>query len=76
MLYKAVRDAKGKIRLAKLDTDKEGDLAGGLGVTGLPTVFAVHKGKMLKNFVGLLPQEQFDAFVGDLLKAGAAAPKA
>ena len=45
ILEEAAIKSGGMFRLAKLNSDKEGSLSEALGVTGLPTVFAIVNGK-------------------------------
>mmetsp|Transcript_7344 Transcript_7344/g.10495 ORF Transcript_7344/g.10495 Transcript_7344/m.10495 type:complete len:731 (+) Transcript_7344:41-2233(+) len=49
----------GVFRLVKLNTDEERPISTALGVTALPTVFAVRNGKILNSFRGMPPSEQF-----------------
>lgn len=59
----SVEAQDGKVRLAKLDTDNQPELAQALGIQSLPTVFTVHNGKAVDQFIGLLGEEEVEAFV-------------
>ena len=54
----SVEAQDGKVRLAKLDTDNQPELAQALGIQSLPTVFTVHNGKAVDQFIGLLGRKK------------------
>jgi putative thioredoxin len=71
MLEAAVTAAKGKVRLIKIDVDKEQRLAGALAQQGLPlqsipTVVAFFGGQPVDMFQGAIPQGQMNEFVTKL----------
>jgi putative thioredoxin len=59
----AVMKQKGKVRLVKIDVDKNPGFAGQLRVQSIPTVYAFHNGQPVDGFQGALPPSQVDAFV-------------
>ncbi|SEL13814.1 thioredoxin family protein [Pacificibacter marinus] len=69
-LEAAVNAAGGKVRMAKVDVDKNQMLAGQMRVQSVPTVFAFWEGKPIDGFQGALPQSEIDAFVAKLLDLG------
>jgi putative thioredoxin len=69
-LEKAVIAAKGKVKLVKIDVDKNPAYAGQLRVQSIPTVYAFADGKPVDGFMGALPESQIKAFMDKLL-AGA-----
>ena len=71
-LEKAVAGAKGKVKLVKIDIDKNPSFAGQLRVQSIPTVYAFVDGKPVDGFQGALPESQVKAFV-DRLSAAAPA---
>ena len=74
-IEKAVREAKGAVRLVKVDIDKNQDLAAQMRIQSIPAVYAFFQGRPIDGFVGALPDSQVKAFVAKLLKtAGAAEP--
>jgi putative thioredoxin len=74
-LEKAVKDAKGAVRLVKIDVDKNQELAAQMRIQSIPAVYAFHRGRPIDGFVGALQESQIKAFVQRLLKqAGGAAP--
>jgi len=63
ILEKVVDSYGGKLRLAKVDTDKEQQLAAVFGIRSLPTVVLVKDGQMVDGFMGALPESGVRAFV-------------
>ncbi len=59
----AVTRAKGKVKLVKIDVDKNPVYAGQMQVQSIPSVFAFYKGQPVDGFQGALPPSQVDAFV-------------
>ncbi|MEM7722533.1 MAG: tetratricopeptide repeat protein [Pseudomonadota bacterium] len=71
MLEDAVKAAKGKVKMVKVDVDAEQRLAGALAQQGLPlqsipTVVAFHQGRPVDMFQGAVPQSQITEFVNKL----------
>ncbi len=67
ILEKAVRAAKGKVRLVKMNIDEHPAVAGQLGVQSIPAVFAFRNGRPVDGFMGALPEGQVKAFIDRLL---------
>ena len=63
ILEKVVREAKGKLRLAKVNIDENPQIAQQFRVQSIPAVFAVAGGRVVDGFVGALPESQVKAFV-------------
>ena len=75
MLEEAVKAARGKVRMIKIDVDKEQRLAGALAQQGLPlqsipTVVAFHDGRPVDMFQGAIPQSQIKEFIDRLIAMG------
>lgn len=71
VLEKVVRNAKGKVRLVKMNIDEHPDVAGQLRVQSIPTVYAFKNGQVADMFQGALPESQVIAFIERLVGAGA-----
>ena len=69
-LEKAVRAAKGAVKLVKIDIDRNPVFAGQLRVQSVPTVYAFDKGKPVDGFMGALPESQIKSFIERLVGAG------
>jgi len=73
-LEKAVREARGKVKLAKMNTDDHPAIPGQLGIQSIPTVVAFVQGRPVDAFVGAKPESQIKAFIDKLAKGMSAAP--
>ena len=67
-LEKAVRAAKGKVKLVKMDIDKHPTIPGQLGIQSIPAVFAFVNGQPVDGFLGALPESQVTAFIERVTK--------
>jgi putative thioredoxin len=65
-LEKAVREAKGAVRLVKVDVDKNPRIASQLRVQSIPTVYAFVDGQPVDGFMGAVPDSQLKAFIDRL----------
>ena len=70
-LEKAVRAAKGKVKLVKINIDENPGVAGQLGVRSIPAVYAFDRGRPVDGFQGSVPESQIKLFI-DRLTGGAA----
>ena len=68
VLEKAVRAAKGKVKLVKMDIDKHPTIPGQLGIQSIPAVFAFVNGQPVDGFLGALPESQVAAFIERVTK--------
>jgi len=73
ILEKLVREAKGAVRLVKIDVDKNQELAAQLQVSSIPAVYAFKDGRPVDRFVGALPESQIKAWVRKLMGSGGVA---
>jgi len=72
-IEKAVRAAKGAVKLVKIDTDQHPMIAQQLRVQSIPAVYAFFQGRPVDGFVGAQPESQIKAFVERLVKLGGGA---
>jgi|SRR6185437_7038232 len=63
ILEKLADDYAGAFKLAKVDCDKEQQLAGMFGVRSIPTVVLIKDGQILDAFAGALPESQVREFL-------------
>lgn len=61
-LEKVVASLAGKVRLAKIDTEQNQQLAGALSVRSLPTVKLFKNARVVDEFVGAYPESRIKAF--------------
>jgi len=63
ILEKVVGSYNGALKLAKVDTDAQMQLAAAFGIRSLPTVVLVKDGQMIDGFMGALPEGQIREFL-------------
>jgi putative thioredoxin len=68
VLEKAVRAAKGAVKLVKMNIDEHPAVAGQLGIQSIPAVIAFVNGQLADGFMGALPESQVMAFLERLTK--------
>ena len=66
VIEKAVTEAKGAVKLVKVNIDENPRMAGQLRVQSIPAVFAFSNGQPVDGFMGALPESQVKAFIGRL----------
>lgn len=62
----AVTNAKGHVKLVKIDVDRNQAYAGQLQVQSIPTVYAFFQGRPVDGFQGALPPSQVNEFVNKI----------
>jgi putative thioredoxin len=72
-LEAAVTRAGGKVRMARVDVDRNQAIAAQLRIQSLPTVYAFWQGQPIDGFQGALPQSEVDAFVARVIEAAGGA---
>ena len=70
ILEKVVRDAKGKVRLVKMNIDNHPEVAGQLGIQSIPAVIAFVKGRAVDGFMGAQPESQTISSVARMRPSG------
>ena len=63
VLLKVVESRQGKVDLAKIDIDKNQELALRYGVASIPTVLLMADGELKDSFVGLQSEDDLERFV-------------
>ncbi len=72
IIEKAVKAAKGAVKLVKMNIDDHPAIPGQLGIQSIPAVIAFNNGQPVDGFVGALPESQVKAFIERV--AGPAGP--
>ncbi|MEO3435380.1 co-chaperone YbbN [Inquilinus sp. CAU 1745] len=70
LIEKAVRAARGKVKLVKLDIEANPQnqaLAAQMRVQSIPAVYAFFQGRPVDGFVGALPESQIKSFIDKLI---------
>jgi putative thioredoxin len=68
LLEKAVRAAKGKVKLVKMNIDQHPAIPGQMGIQSIPAVIAFVDGRPADGFMGAIPESQVNAFIDKLSK--------
>ena len=71
ILERAVTEAKGKVRLVRVNTDENPEIAQQLRIQSIPTVYAFRSGQPVDGFMGAIPESQVKAFIQGLIAGGA-----
>lgn len=72
IIEQAVKDAAGKLLLAKVNVDDNPELAQMMGVQSIPVVVAFFEGQVIDHFQGLMPEDQLKEWLGRLVPSKAA----
>ncbi|MFO1111281.1 MAG: thioredoxin [Bradyrhizobium sp.] len=73
VLEKAVRNAKGRVKLVKMNIDHHPAIPGQMGIQSIPAVIAFVNGQPADGFMGAVPESQVNAFIDKVTK-GVPAP--
>ena len=68
ILDKLSQDNQGRIKVAKVNVDQEGDLASKYNIVSIPTLLLFEKGKVVKQQVGAVPRQVLDKMIGDYVQ--------
>jgi putative thioredoxin len=63
VLERVVGATNGAVRLVKINIDENPRAANTFAVQSIPAVFAVHKGRIVDQFIGAIPEREVRAFV-------------
>jgi len=73
MIEKVVTEAKGAVKLVKINIDENKMLAQQLRIQSIPAVYAFFGGRPVDGFMGAVPESQVREFVGRLVQASGGA---
>jgi putative thioredoxin len=73
ILEKAVRAAKGRVKLVKMNIDQHPAIPGQMGIQSIPAVIAFVNGQPADGFMGAISESQVNAFIEKLTKGVPAA---
>lgn len=60
-------DYSGKIKVGKINVDKEEQLAAAFGISSIPTIVIMNNGKVANSSVGFLPKDQIAELIDKTL---------
>jgi putative thioredoxin len=67
----AVRKRNGEIELAKIDTDRNPNIAQEFQIASIPAVKAFKDGKVVNEFIGAIPPARIEAFLNEIVPSEA-----
>ncbi len=70
LLERLVTEAKGAVRLVKVNIDENPEIAQQLRIQSIPTVYAFKNGQPVDGFMGAVPESQLRQFVQTLIGPG------
>lgn len=73
LLERSVKAANGKVRLVKIDIDKNQMLAAQMRIQSIPTVYAFFQGRPVDGFQGSVPESEIKKFIERLVQAAGVA---
>jgi putative thioredoxin len=65
-LEKVIKEKGGKVKLVKIDVDKNQNIAAQLRIQSIPTVYAFSGGRPVDGFMGAKPESELRAFIDKL----------
>ncbi len=63
VIEKVAREAKGRVKLVKMNIDDHPQVAGQLGIQSIPAVIAFKGGRPVDGFMGAVPETQIRQFI-------------
>ncbi len=57
----------GKLKIAKVNVDEEGEIAAQYGVVSIPTLLVFKDGQMIKKQIGAVPKPVIEGMIKDLI---------
>ena len=72
-LEKVVNEAKGAVRMVKINVDENQEIARQLRIQSIPTVYAFKNGQPVDGFMGAIPESQIREFVKHLIESAGGA---
>ena len=70
IIEKAVKDARGAVKLVKINVDENQELAAQMRIQSIPAVYAFFQGRPVDGFVGAQPESALKQFIQKLTKLG------
>ena len=67
VLEEVAKEYKGKIKVGKVDVDKNQDTASKYGVRSIPTLLLMKNGEIINQLVGAVPKSNITDILDDIL---------
>ena len=59
-------DYQGRVKVGKLDTEANQNVAVKYGISSIPTIMVFHRGEIKEKLIGLRQKKDYDAVLADL----------
>jgi thioredoxin 1 len=67
ILEQMAEEYDGKIKIAKINVDEEGELASNYNIVSIPTILLFHNGEVAKQQIGAVPKKVLEELVKEYL---------
>jgi thioredoxin 1 len=67
VLKDLAKDYVGKIKIAKIDVDAEGELAQQFNIVSIPTILVFSKGQVVKQQIGAVPRPALEKMIKEVI---------
>jgi thioredoxin 1 len=67
ILEQLAEEHKGKLKVAKINVDEEGELASNFNIVSIPTILLFNKGSVAKQQIGAVPKKALEEMVKEYL---------
>ena len=67
VVEKLAEDYDGKLKVGKIDVDSQGELAARYGIVSIPSFLVFHKGELVGQTVGAVPQSRLEEMFKELV---------
>lgn len=67
ILEQMAEDYKGKLKIAKINVDEEGELASNYNIVSIPTILVFHNGNVANQQIGAVPKKALEQLVKEYL---------
>jgi thioredoxin 1 len=67
ILEQMAEEYKGKLKIAKINVDEEGELASNYNIVSIPTILLFHNGNVAKQQIGAVPKKVLEELVKEYL---------
>lgn len=67
ILEELAKEYEGKVSIAKVNVDENGDIAGRYGVMSIPNLVLFKNGEVVKQVVGFQPKNQLQALLNSVI---------
>ena len=67
ILEQMAEEYKGKIKVARINVDEEGELASSYNIVSIPTILLFHNGNVARQQIGAVPKKALEELVKEYL---------